>query len=401
MNLVNASRPAPPAAAARGTVHQLRRPPLVAAPRPNLMVLMVLMVSALGFGTAPASALQVQDICRLKGSEGMPLVGVGLVVGLSDTGDESFGPSHRALARMIATLQDDTTTALELADVGSVALVALQARIPEAGAATGDRLDLYVEAIGGAESLDGGRLLLAPVKGPLADNPASPAAPGTGVYGFGSGGLFLEDPDDLTSAKVEGGLHVTRDVYPTILNRRGQLELVLDDANASWPVAKNLAALVNGLAPLGQTRQLALAVSPKLVVVDVPAAERLRPAAFISRILESYLHQSQVTSGATVVINERARVIGIDGDVEITPTVIAVKGLTITRLEPEAAIDPLVPIEHRENFVGIDPQQQGGAKLRDLMDALNVLEVPFEDQVNVLKTLHGMGNLHAQLKESP
>ena len=357
----------------------------------------LLLITLLTLATATAHALQVQDITRLKGAEGLPLVGVGLVVGLSGTGDEEFGPAHRALAKMIATLQDDTTVVGELQDVDSVALVALHAKVSETGAATGDQMDVYVETLGTAESLEGGRLLLCPMKGPLSDLANPPGTPGTGVYGFASGALYLEDPDDPTSAKVESGLHVTRDVYPTILNARGQLELIIDDANASWPVAKNLAALINGLAPLGQDVELARAVSPKLVIIEVPTPERLRPAAFISRILESYLHQSQVTAGSTVVINERAQVIGIDGDVEITPTIIAVKGLTITRLLP----DPLAePIPRDERFVALDPADAGGAKLKDLMDALNALDVPFEDQVNVLKTLHRMGNLHARLEES-
>ena len=345
------------------------------------------------------AALQVQDITRLKGAEGLPLVGVGLVVGLSGTGDEEFGPAHRALAKMIATLQDDTTVVAELQDVDSVALVALHAKVPDTGAATGDQMDVYVETLGGASSLEGGRLLLCPMKGPLSDLANPPGTPGTGVYGFASGALFLENPEDETSARVESGLHVTRDVYPTILNARGQLELIVDDANASWPVAKNLAALINGLAPLGQEVELARAVSPKLVLVEVPNAERLRPAAFISRILESYLHQSQVTAGSTVIINERAQVIGIDGDVEITPTIIAVKGLTITRLVPDPLAAP-IEVERTDRFVAIDPADAGGTKLKDLMDALNALDVPFEDQVNVLKTLHRMGNLHARLEES-
>jgi flagellar P-ring protein precursor FlgI len=350
---------------------------------------------------ANSRAVQVQDIVRLKGSEGLPLMGVGLVVGLDGTGDKEFGPTHRALMEWLLPRQDDKIVVDELADVESVALVSLNARIPEHGAVAGDRLDVYVEAIGTAKSLRGGRLLVAPLQGPIPEpkDPEAPRPPGSGVYGMASGSLVQDDLENNTSAKVEQGLHIIQNVYPSIMDPAGRLQLVINDANASWPVAKNLAALINGLSPMGLDGELAMAISPKLVVVQVPQAERLNPAGFISRVLESYIHVSQVTSGSVVRINHRAQVITIDGSVEITPTVITTRGLTITRLTPEPRPTEVNPRIDEENFVALDPQKQGGAKLADLMDALNALSVPFEDRVNILKELRELGHLHAQVHE--
>ncbi len=100
-----------------------------------------------------------------------------------------------------------------------------------------------------------------------------------------------------------------------------------------------------------------------------------------------------------MLINERARVIVVDHDVEFTPTVITVKGMTISRFVP--APDPLLaePVIDEDNFIGMDPGRRAdGARLQDLVDAFNTLDVPFEDQANVIKTLHALGNLHASLE---
>lgn len=349
----------------------------------------------------PAAAVQVQDIARLRGAEGMPVLGVGLVVGLNGTGDRELGPAHRMLKQMVAQLADDTAVLDEFDGARSIALVHVHGRLPETGSASGDLLDCYVDVAGTATSLEGGRLLVTPMKGPLPNGGGSGGG-GGGIFGFASGSLVVEDPDLPASARVGRGLHVVRDLTPAVFAADGTMELLLHEANASWPVAKNVAAVVNGLGPLGQDLEIARAVSPQRVRVAVPPGEAAHPAAFIARVLESHLDPTQVTSGARVLINERARVVVVDHDVEFTPTVITVKGMTISRLVPPP--DPALaePVVDTDNFVGLDPGRRArgaqGARLQDLVDAFNTLDVPFEDQVNVIKTLHRLGNLHASLE---
>ena len=363
---------------------------------PWLLVLLGILAVA---ARTPAAAVQVQDIARLRGAEGMPLLGVGLVVGLNGTGDKQLGPAHRMLKQMVARLADDTAVLDDFDGTKSIALVHVHGRLPETGSASGDLLDAYVDIAGTATSLAGGRLLVTPMKGPIA---GEGGASGGGIFAFASGSLVVEDPELPASARVARGLHVVRDLTPAVLSADGTMELLLNEANASWPVAKNLAALVNGLGPLGQDLEIARAISPQRVVVAIPPAEAARPAAFIARVLESYLDPTQVTSGARVLINERARVIVVDHDVEFTPTVITVKGMTISRFVPPP--DPLLaePVLDEDNFIAMDPGRRAdGARLQDLVDAFNTLDVPFEDQANVIKTLHALGNLHASLEVHP
>ncbi|MEM1446506.1 MAG: flagellar basal body P-ring protein FlgI [Planctomycetota bacterium] len=355
--------------------------------------------------TAQVRAVQVQDIARLRGAEGLPVIGVGLVTGLPGTGDAELGPAHRMAREVILRLADDTTSLADLDGVDSIALVMIHGRIPPNGAVAGDRTDVRVSTVGSAQSLAGGFLQIAIMHDPLPPQmnqaqPGQPLPPGTGIYGLASGPIIIEGDEPGTVGRVRDGLHLTRDVTPAIFNAAGQVELVLNDANASWSVARNVAALINGLGPLGQDVDIATAVSPKSVVVAVPAPERRRPAGFLSRILESYIDASQVTSGAKVRINQHAQTIVIDGNVEFTPTAISVRGLQIAAFRPPRPTEEIVPQPTIESFVPFDPSQRDDrALLQDLVNDLNLLNVPFADQANLIRELHRSGNLHAQLED--
>ena len=356
--------------------------------------------------TSRAGAVQVQDIARLRGAEGLPVIGVGLVTGLPGTGDSELGPAHRMAREVILRLADDTTSLADLDGVDSIALVMIHGRIPENGAVAGDRIDVTVSTIDRSASLRGGFLQIAILHDPLPPQvgstlqPGQPVPAGTGIYGLASGPIIIEGDEPGTVGRVRSGLHLTRDVTPNIFNQAGQVELVLNDANASWSVARNVAALINGLGPLGQDIEIARAVSPKSVVVAVPAPERTRPAGFLSRILESYIDASQVTSGAKVRINQHTQTIVIDADVEFTPAALSVRGLRIAGYSPPLPAEDLIPQPINERFVALDPQRRDErARLQDLVDAFNTVNVPFSDQADAIRELHRSGNLHAQLED--
>ena len=343
-----------------------------------------------------AHAVQVQDIVRLKGAERSKLVGMGLVVGLNGSGDGGeFKPAMRPLAEVIGRLIDPNVVAAELEDAENVALVALSATLPSGGVREGDRVDVHVSSVGPAESLEGGRLFLIPMTGPHPDSP---------VYAFAEGAVTIEDEDTPTVGVVEDGAQLTRDVMSHYLDRQGRITLVINDSNASWPVANSLASLINGLInPGGST--VAQAIDQKNVLVKVPEYERENPAAFISQILQTYIDPSQVSTGARVVINERTGTIVVSGNVQISPVIISHKGLTITTVTPNAQQAQQQPQQQQNNdgqpqeqrFISVDPGDRGGAELADLLDAFNQLKVEAQDRIEILKLMHESGKLHAKL----
>lgn len=348
----------------------------------------IALVVGLGVAVEDANAVQVQDIVRIKGSETNKLVGMGLVVGLKGTGDGGkFAPAMRALSQVIGRLNDDGVVASELADAKNVALVSVTAELPAEGVREGDRVDVYVAAIGPAKSLEGGRLFMVPLIGPQKNSP---------VFAYAEGALTIEREETPTVAVVPNGAQLTADITTRLMDRYGRITLVINRQNASWPVANNLANLVNDLvAPDGP--KVARAIDAKNVVIDVPMWQREDPGQFISPILQTYIDPSQVAGGGRVVINERTGTIVISGEVQISPVIISHKGLTITTITPPPVANAAQPIVAENSFIGMDPENRGGARLADLLAAFNQLKVDAQDRIEILKLMHESGKLHAQL----
>ncbi len=348
----------------------------------NITVLIVLALAS------AARAVQVQDLVRIKGSEKNTLVGMGLVVGLNGTGDGGkFLPAMRPLASVIQKLIDPNVVASELKDAKNVALVTLTATLPSSGVREGDRVDVRVAAVGPAKSLQGGQLFLIPMTGPVPNSP---------VYAFAEGPVTVEDPAVPTVGVVKDGAQLTRDVMARYMDANGRLTLVINNAFAGWPMSNNLAALINGImAPDGPN--IAKAIDQKNVVIDVPQSDRSDPAAFISQILQSYVDPALVANGAKVVINEKTGSIVISGDVQMSPVLISYEGLTITTLNPPVPPTAANPQLQTKHFIALDPDNRGGARLADLLNAFNQLKVKAADRIAIIKEIHKSGKLYAQL----
>jgi len=337
-------------------------------------------------------AVQVQDIARLKGSESNKVLGMGLVVGLNGTGDGGkFLPAMRPLAQMIGRFVDPNTVAAELKDAKNVALVSVTAELPANGVREGDRVDVRVSSIGPAKSLKGGTLFMIPL---MAPRPSSEM-----IFAFAEGPVSIEDQDNPTVGVIPQGASLTRDIMTQHV-QNGQITLVINSEHASWPVARNLAQNINDeLTPEGPP--IARAIDPKNVTVQVPMWERNDPSLFLSKLMVMSFPVSLMPIESRVVINERTGTIVMSGNVEISPVMISKRGLTITRLSPTPEPDPTVPTPVEQRFVGIDPANQGGTKLADLIEAFNQLKVDAQDRIEIIKAIDEAGYLHAELRFEP
>src|SRR5688500_5047983 len=179
---------------------------------------------------ARAHAVKVADITRIGGQRSNVLTGLGLVVGLKGSGDGGdFAPAINPLASMLTKFADPTTAA-ELGNVQNVAIVSVIATVPGNGVRDGDRIDCYVQSIGAARSLKGGRLFVTPMQGPT---------PGSGIFALAEGPLVLEDPSTPTTAVVKQGCVMEADL-PARYIGNGRFTLILDDAAASWTTASTI-----------------------------------------------------------------------------------------------------------------------------------------------------------------
>jgi flagellar P-ring protein precursor FlgI len=334
---------------------------------------------------SPAFAAKIADITRIGGQRTNVLTGLGLVTGLKGTGDGGdFMPAIKPLAAMLGKFQD-TSAVTDLASAANVAIVTLTATVPAEGAHDGDHLDVYVSSFGAATSLKEGRLFVSPMSGPI---------PGSDVYALSSGGVDLEDPASPTSGVVHGGCVMERDWKTPSVNAAGRFTLILDEPSAGWSNASMIAKVINDSSD-NDGEELAVVADQKTIIVTLPAAERVRPDGFISRIMQLPIPSRDTE--ARVQINEKTGTLIMTGDVEISPVVISHNGMTISTIVPPPVPSARNPQVITKDVIGVDTTNEGGAKLQDLITALDAIKVPAQDRIDIIKELYKTGKLHAKL----
>ncbi len=346
----------------------------------------IILIIACVWVLAPSTArgVKIADITRISGQRSNILTGLGLVYGLRGTGDGGdFLPAIRPLAAMLEKFADPATLQ-ELNAAQNVALVSITATVPQNGVRDGDRIDVYVTSIGAASSISGGRLFVTPMTGPLA---------GAGIFALAEGRVVAEDPSNPVTGVIKGGAIMEADL-PAKYIENGKLTLVIEDPSASWTTASTIAKIIND-AESTTGEILAIALDPKNVVVLIPTNEQLRPDSFISRVQR--LPVPLLPTEARVQINERTGTMIVTGDVEISPVVISHRGLTISTINPAPVPTPRTPVLTQRGVIAIDTTLNGGAKLQDLVNALDQLRVPAEDRITIMKELYKTGKLHAKL----
>ncbi len=114
----------------------------------------------------PAHAItRVGELCTIAGQSEMTLRGIGLVVGLNGTGDpDGNAATIRPFAAYLKLANNPVLSQDELKNLSSVAVVEVTATVPRHGISKGQKIDCYVSTLFGAESLAGGRLVVAPLE---------------------------------------------------------------------------------------------------------------------------------------------------------------------------------------------------------------------------------------------
>lgn len=351
----------------------------------------VCLASALSY---PVNAqVRVKDVVTVEGVRSNQLFGLGLVVGLDGTGGKSNFTRQMAV-EMLRRL--NFVTDLSSFDSESVAAVMVTADLPPF-ATEGTRIDVTVSAIDDAESLQGGVLLLTPLRG--ADGEVYAVAQGPlSVGGFVfSGQAAQAQKNHPTVGRIPGGAVVERAV-PTEFVHQGYIRLLLRQPDPS--TADGIAAAVNQQFP-----GVAQALDPGTVQVRLPAEAMENPVGFLRK-----LGELRVTPDvpARVVINERTGTIVAGQNVAISAVAIAHANLAIVTSEtPDVSQPP--PLSPGQTVVvprtQIDVTEEGGAlhpvgpavTVGDLARALNALGVTPRDIIAIFQALREAGALHAEL----
>jgi flagellar P-ring protein precursor FlgI len=375
-------------------------------PRPSRCTALL---SLLALAAGAAAEVRVQDVARLQGQRTNPLAGYGLVVGLSNTGDGGKSAvTMRALMEMHRRFAQEVLHPAELKSNDSVALVAVEAVIPEFGAREGQTVDVVVSAVGEAKSLKGGRLLTTPLQYALFDS----ARPETQrIFALAGGKVELTDASVPTVGLVRGGAVLEADFFYNFI-ADDTITLVLHDTHAGYPMAHAVARAVNhefsrfsqpaarasGSQAAGIPPELAVAVGPKNVRVTIPPYELARPAAFIARVLETPIWVMP-EQRAVVTISRADRQISFTQAVTVAPTTLYVAGLgSVTIGDPPPGEDEArraAPAAQAED--PNSPAPAGAVPFSELLSLLNRVNTPPEQIIKAVEHLHRSGALHAQL----
>ncbi|GJM24653.1 MAG: flagellar P-ring protein FlgI [Phycisphaerae bacterium] len=374
--------------------------------RTNLIkaVLITSLLAALCGTTRSAQAAgvnaRVGDVTKLKGQRTNKLIGMGLVTGLSGTGDgDEYLPSMRPLAAALRRFANPVASIEELGGSNNCAIVMLEATLPEFGVREGDTVDVQVTAFGAAKSLQGGRLLITP----LLYHDFSVQK----VFARASGAIRVLSESDLVTGVIRDGATVEEDVLVRFLATGRELPygadwidaneryvtLVLDDAHASWAMVHEIATSINTeLALAADVEQIALAVDPKNVIVLVPKTQAV--ASWIHEVENAVLLVPDAE--ARVIVDRLSGTIVVSGNAKMSPVIVSQRGLTVTvaqRQDGEVVANPTGP----NSFVALDPNRAGDVNVGDLLEALKPLNVPIEDRIEILTKVHKLGKLHAEL----
>ncbi len=355
-------------------------------------------------GASDARGTSIQELVRIKGQENNVLTGMGLVIGLNGTGDDAREAliAARPYGELLRNYGNAALSVAELAEADAYAIVQVTMEIPATGVREGDRIDVFVDTLFNATSLEGGRLVVSPLRLPLPDsNELLPMAIATGSV--------IVQGDNPRAGIVRRGGQMLTDIRTSPVTPSGTMGLILKDQYASYPVATTIAAVINDEFAIDGLSRIALVEDAKNIKVLVPAVERADPGNFIATLVTIAIDPSLIQTEARIIINEKEGIIVVTGNVEISPVGITHKRMAISSITPGfgaqglpglpgAAAPGQAPAAPRR-WTGLDTtgrQSRSSTRLLDLLSAFDQLMVPVEDQIAIIYELLKTGALHAE-----
>ncbi len=357
-------------------------------------LLAFVMLAALSAAAAPT---RLKELVEVQGSRDNALLGYGLVVGLTNTGDtEQVLFTMQSVAGMLGRLG----VRVDPRDIRSrnVAAVMVTAKLPTF-ARPGATLDVTISSMGNARSLQGGTLLMTPLTG--ADGQAYAVAQGpVQVGGFDvNGGFAAIRKNTPTSGTIPGGGTVEKAVLPNLTSGT----LVLRLKRADFTNAARIAAAID--TEIGAPT--AKALDSAAVELTVPAGEKDQPVLFLSKLEALTI---EVDQRAKVVISERTGTIVMGENVKLRPAAVTHGGLRVA-INTQFAVSQPAPFAASGQTVVL-PQQQVAAteqqksavsmpaasSVDELVKALNAIGAPPRDLIAILQALKAVGSLDADLE---
>jgi len=380
-------------------IHSLLRRPRPAAVLALVLSLLAALCLASGAALAQNQS-RIKDVADFEGVRDNMLVGYGLVVGLNGTGDD-LGSAVFTRESLIGMLQRLGVNARdEDLDTDNVAAVMITADLPPF-ARQGTRIDIQVSALGDAESLLGGTLLVTPMLG--ADGEVYAVAQGqVAVAGFSAAGNAETIVKGVpTAGRIANGAIIERELGFE-LEQLNSVKLAL--RNPDLTTARRIADAINTHTGEASARS----IDPTTVLVNLPARYNGNVVGLMTDIEQLRVRPDQM---ARVVIDEASGIIVMGENVRISTVAIAQGNLTIRITETPQVSQPnafsntgattVVPRtdiqvdEGADNRLAVVP---AGVSLQELVNGLNALGIGPRDMISILQAIKAAGALQAEIE---
>ena len=357
-----------------------------------------LISSLMPLSEAAAATARIKDIVEIEGVRDNQLVGYGLVVGLNGTGDSlNNSPfTRQSLQAMLERLGVNTRG--ENMRTANVAAVMVTASLP-AFSTQGSRIDVNVAALGDADSLQGGTLLVTPLLG--ADGEVYAIAQGSvTINGFSAEGEAASVVSGVpTTGRISSGGLIEREIG-FVLGAQRTLRLAL--RNPDLTTARRVALSINDF------------IGIPCATPEDPATVRIHlPYNFNGNIVDLLTDVEQLVVEtdlpAKIIIDENSGIIVMGADVRVSMVAVAQSNLTVSITESPIVSQPEpfsrgeteevprtdIEIATRDSNLAVVPDS---VTLQQLVDGLNALGISPRDLIAILQAIKAAGALQAEIE---
>jgi flagellar P-ring protein precursor FlgI len=346
----------------------------------------------------PLAAVDVRlkDIANFEGVRDNQLIGYGVAVGLEGTGDTTQNKfTFQSMSNMLDKMGMNLDP--EAFQMRNTAAVAVTATLPPFSRA-GSKIDVTVSSIGSAKSIQGGILLITPLK--AADGHIYAVGQGPisiGGYNAQQGGQGVRK-NHATVGRIPNGALVEKEVNYNFTNQR-YFTMVMH--NSDFTTTTRAVNSINKA-----FGEVAGAIDSRTIKIMIPD-KYTRNKVLMASMLENLAIAPDTR--AKVVINERTGTIVFGENVKISKIALAHGSITIS-IKTEYKVsqpEPLsegetVVVPERETRVQEDRARftvvESQPKISDVVKTLNSLGATPRDIIAILQAIKNAGALQAELQ---
>lgn len=360
---------------------------------------------------------RIKDISSIKGIRQNQLLGYGLIIGLNGTGDK--GGTQFTIQGLVNMLEHmGVHVDPGEVKVKNVAAVVVSAKLPPFGR-VGKKIDVILSSIGDAKSLQGGTLLLTPLKGvdgkvyALAQGPV--VIGGYSAGGAAGGGVTKNHP---TVGRISGGASIEKEIPLSIMSKN-EMTIILN--NPDFNTADRAAKAIN----LRMGKNVAEPIDSGTLTFRIPEKFENKVVNLIAQIGEIQVEPDSI---AKVIVNEKTGTVVVGENVRIQKVAVAHGNLSIQIKEQKNVSQPLAfapsggGVAPRQMEGGtvvapggstvVTPESQvsvaeedsrlllipNGRTIGELVNALNAIGVTPRDLITILQAIKAAGALQGELE---